>query len=364
MIKYLIPFIFAFALSYVFTFFVKKFALQNKIVDDPTTRPDRKQQTRPIPLLGGLAIFLSFNIVVLLSSKWLLGGYMLSKYLIGIFIAGLILMIGGYLDDKYDLSAKKQIVFPFLAGLIIIASGIGITYITNPLGGIFYFNSLDFTLFKINDLPYKITLLADVFTLFWLMGMSYTTKILDGLDGLVSGLTVIGSFIIFCLSLSQEVAQPETAILAIILTGACLGFLMFNFNPAKIYLGEGGSLYAGFMLGVLAIISGGKIATALLIMGIPILDLIWVIIRRLFREKKSPFKTSDRKHLHYQLLDIGFSHRQAVLFLYFLTAVFGVSSLFLQGIGKLLALMILAIVMAILGGVVVVKYRQNRKNLV
>lgn len=360
--KYFLPFILSFVLSVILTFLVRKIALKFNIVDDPKTRPDRKIHKKAIPLLGGLAIFFSFNITVLLTHHSLLGGYLLPKYLFGIFISGFIIMIGGIIDDKYNLSPKWQFLFPVTAIFATIASGIGIEYITNPLGGIFYLQQINFTLFSVNNLPYKITILADLFTFIWLMGMSYTTKILDGLDGLVSGITIIASLIIFCLSLSQNVAQPETAILAIILAGACLGFLIFNFHPAKIYLGEGGSLFAGFMLGVLSIISGGKIATALLIMGIPILDLAWVIIRRLFRDKKSPFKSADKKHLHFRLLDIGFSHRLAVLFLYFLITIFGVSSLFLAGPQKLLALGILIIFMIFLGGFIVYKYQRNKRE--
>lgn len=363
MSKFFFPFILSFILSVVLTFLVRKIALKFNIVDDPKTRPERKIHSKPIPLLGGLAIFLSFNITVLLAQHSLFGGYLLPKYLLGIFLSGLIIMLGGLIDDKYNLSPKWQFIFPITAVLITIASGIGIEYITNPLGGIFYLQQINITLFSLDSLPYKITLLADLFTFIWLIGMSYTTKILDGLDGLVSGITVIASLIIFCLSLSQNVAQPETAILAIILAGASLGFLIFNFHPAKIYLGEGGSLFAGFMLGVLSIISGGKIATALLIMGIPILDLAWVIIRRLFRDKKSPFKSADKKHLHFRLLDIGFSHRLAVLFLYFLITIFGVSSLFLAGPQKLLALGILIIFMVILGGFIVYKYKKTNNLL-
>jgi len=350
MMQYLFSFLCAFFFSFIFAFFIRKFSLRYNIVDDPAKRPASKIHDRPVALLGGVAIFLSFNLIVLFSLKYLLGGYLLPKYLWGIFLGGLILMIGGFLDDKFNLRPKYQIIFPALASLTIIASGIGIEYITNPLGGIFYLQQININLFNLNDLPYKVTLLADLFTFLWLMGMMYTTKILDGLDGLVSGITAIGSFIVFFLSLSVEVDQPETAMLAIILAGAAIGFLILNFNPAKIYLGEGGSLFTGFMLGVLAIISGGKIATALLIMGIPILDLAWVIIRRLFKDKKSPFKSADRKHLHFRLLDIGFSHRQAVLFLYFLITIFGTASLLLRGHQKLMALGVLFMVMIILGG--------------
>lgn len=353
MMQYLFSFLTALAFSFIFAFFIRKFSLKYHIVDDPLNRPDSKIHSKPIALLGGIAIFCSFNLVVLIYLKYLLGGYLLPKYLWGIFFGGLILMIGGFLDDKFNLRPKYQIIFPILASLAVIASGIGIEYITNPFGGIVYLQQFSINLFSLHDLPYKITLLADLFTFLWLMGMMYTTKILDGLDGLVSGITAIGSFIVFCLSLTSQVDQPETAMLAIILAGAALGFLILNFNPAKIYLGEGGSLFAGFMLGVLAIISGGKIATALLIMGIPILDLAWVIIRRIFKDKKSPFKNADRKHLHFRLLDMGFSHRQAVLFLYLLITIFGTASILLSSNQKILALGVLFLVMVLLGGLAV-----------
>jgi UDP-N-acetylmuramyl pentapeptide phosphotransferase/UDP-N-acetylglucosamine-1-phosphate transferase len=135
--------------------------------------------------------------------------------------------------------------------------------------------------------------------------------------------------------------------------------LILNFYPAKIFLGESGSTFAGFMLAVLAIVSGGKIATALLIMGIPLLDMIWVVAQRLLR-KQSPF-TGDRKHLHYKLTEIGLSEPQAVLFLYALTGIFGASALFLQSRGKLIALMILLVVtLAIIASLYYV-YRGRKK---
>ena len=163
--------------------------------------------------------------------------------------------------------------------------------------------------------------------------MIYTTKFLDGLDGLVSGIGTLGALILFIVSLFWDVPMSATSVLCLILAGALLGFLKYNFYPAKIFLGEAGSTFIGFMLGVLAIISGAKIATALLIMGIPVLDVIWVIIRRLISHKH--FYAGDRKHFHFRLLDAGLSHRQAVLFLYALTLIFGSSSLFLQSQDKI-----------------------------
>ena len=361
---YIVPFLLAFGLVILLTLLIKKLALKWQIVDRPGVSPERKIQKASVPLLGGLAIFLSFSLVMLgytLFSDRVLGGYMLPKYLIGITIGGLLLMIGGFLDDKYNLKPRRQIIWPILACLVIIASGIGITYITNPFGGTVYLDNIKIKLFTLDGLPYYFTLFADVFGFIWLLSMMYTTKLLDGLDGLVSGMTTIGAIVIFFLSLNKEVAQPETALLAIILAGASLGFLLFNFHPARIFLGEGGSLWTGFMLGVLSIISGAKIATTLLIMGIAILDVIWVIIRRLFFEKKSPFGTADRKHLHFRLLDVGLSHRQAVLFLWFFSLCFGLTALFFKGQQKLITLIVLATVMLILALILAVAYNKRKR---
>lgn len=360
---YIIPFLLAFALAIILTLIIRKLAFRRQIIDSPAISPERKIQKSPVPLLGGLAIFLSFTLVMLgytLFSDRVLGGYMMPKYLIGIVMGGLLLMIGGFLDDKYNIKPSKQIIWPILACLVIVASGIGITYVTNPLGGTIYLDTVKIKIFELGGLPYYLTLFADLFALIWLLGMMYTTKLLDGLDGLVSGMTTVGAIVIFFLSLNKEVAQPETALLAIILAGASLGFLLFNFHPAKIFLGEGGSLWTGFMLGVLSIISGAKIATTLLIMGIAILDVIWVIIRRLFFEKKSPFAVADRKHLHFRLLDVGLSHRQAVLFLWFLSLCFGLTALFFKGQQKLITLMILAVVMIVLAIILVVVYKKKK----
>jgi UDP-GlcNAc:undecaprenyl-phosphate GlcNAc-1-phosphate transferase len=358
--KYFIAFLVAFVLSVILTKIVMKLALKLKVVDQPNQ--ERKIHPKPIPLLGGVAIFLSFSLVVIyysFISGDILTKYYLPKYIIGFLLSGAVLMIGGFLDDKYNLKPAQQIIFPIIACLIVIASGVGIHFITNPFGGIIRLDQPKFEILRISGLPYRLAPWADLFALLWLLGMMYTTKFLDGLDGLVSGITTIGALVIFFLSFNPIVAQPQTALIAIILAGSCLGFLIFNFQPAKIFLGEGGSLFTGFALGVIAIAAGGKIATALLIMGIPILDVLWVILRRLFWEGKSPFKSADKKHLHFRLLDIGFSQRQAVLFLYFLTIFFGLSALFLQSLGKFYALVTLVAIMFVLASILVCLYKRK-----
>lgn len=364
-IIYITAFLITAALAACLSLVIKKLALKFKIVDSPLgNEAERKVHLKPIPLLGGIGIFLAFFIVAIFlafQTDYLVGKNISLASLWGVFAGGLFLMVGGFLDDKYNLAPSKQIIWPILAALSLIFAGVGPAVITNPFGGVFHLDAYSWPLFEWSEKIFYFVLLTDILTFVWLMGMMYTTKFLDGLDGLVSGITTIACVIIFFLSIATEYFQPDTALLAIITAGACLGFLFFNFHPAKIFLGEGGSLFTGFMLGTLAIIAGGKIATALLIMGIPILDVAWVIIRRTFIEKKSPFKTSDRKHLHYRLLDIGLSHRGTVIFLWLVAGLFGITTLFLQSKQKLLTLGLLFLIMLVLGAVLVILYRKKSK---
>lgn len=341
--NYILPFVLALILGFLITQIIRRLALKWKIVDYPNQ--PRKIHDQPIPLMGGAAIYLSFIILLFIfwQSGLLLDGRINSNHLLGIILGGLILIIGGIIDDKFNLKPRQAIIAPILAALAVIVLGLEIGYITNPLGGLLYLGG---------------TFWSPLLIFLWLLGMMYTTKFLDGLDGLTSGVAVIGSIVLFLVSLFWDVPMSGTSILCLILGGSTLGFLIWNFHPAKIFLGEGGSTFLGFMLGVLAVISGAKIATALLIMGIPILDVAWVIIRRTFKEKKSPF-LSDKKHLHFRLLDIGFNQRQAVLFLYLLTLLFGASAIFQQTIGKLVTLGILIIFMIGLGFWVVNRYHKK-----
>lgn len=362
---YLIAFGISFLLTVVATIGVRRLALVYNIVDRPETAPERKIQKTSTPLLGGLALYIGFilaTLIVATVSDRLIGDGMPWKYIIGIAVGGAIIVFGGSLDDRFTLSAKQQIIWPLLAALVVVATGIGIDYITNPFGGSINLHQQDIAIITISQTVFELTLWADVFALLWLLGSMYTTKFLDGLDGLVSGITAIGSIFIFIVSLSPDVSQPGTALLAALLAGACVGFLIFNWHPAKIFLGEGGSVFLGFMLGVLSIIAGSKIATALLIIGIPALDVAWVIIRRLFFERRSPF-AADRKHLHFRLLDAGLSHRKSVIFLWFLATVFGLAGLFVTGTQRALTLGILLGVMVLLAGSLVFVYHiKHQKN--
>ncbi len=318
-------------------------------IDDPSTAPDRKRHTKPIPLLGGLAVIVSSWITwgALYQQHYFTGIDLPTKYILSLILAGALIGIGGALDDRYRLTAQQQIWWTIAAVTIVVAAGIGVKFITNPLGGIIDLTAIQWTIFRWHGLPYQLTLWADVFTIIWLLGASYTTKILDGLDGLVTGLGVLGSLIVFLLTLRPEVNQPGVGLLALSLVGALTGFLFWNWHPAKVFLGESGSLYIGFMLGILSIISGGKIATALLILGLPIIDLLWVIIQRL-RNHRSPFTSADRFHLHFRLLDAGLSVRQSVTTILTLVTLFGFSTLYVSGRQKVEVLGALLLVMILL----------------
>ncbi|MDO8668392.1 MAG: MraY family glycosyltransferase [bacterium] len=325
MFFYLQIFIITLLLAAGLTFLVLKLAKKLNITDRPDS--DRKLHQGNVPLLGGLAIFLAFFIVLFIFRDQLLVGDLLIRHWLGFFVGGCFLMIGGFLDDKYNLKSIQQFIFPCLAIASVILGGVHIEKITNPFGGYFYLGAI-----------------SAVLIAFWLLGMMYTTKLLDGLDGLVSGITAIGALVIFLFTMSEKYYQPDLALAALVLAAACFGFLFFNWHPARIFLGEGGSLFLGYALGVLAIISGGKIAIALLVMGIPILDVLWTILRRL-AQGKNPFKSSDRQHLHFRLLEAGLSVRKAVLLFYAISIIFGLSALLLQSIGKVFALVALASLM-------------------
>jgi UDP-GlcNAc:undecaprenyl-phosphate GlcNAc-1-phosphate transferase len=345
---FVVAFFLAFFSSLVFTWLVKKIAWSLKILDYPNE--PRKIHQKPIPLLGGLGPFLGFATVLLffsLATPYILDLSLKLKHILGLLMGGLILIIGGFLDDRYNLKPWQQMIFSFLAILIVIISGIGIREITNPFGGVIQLVNWEKVLFWWHGVGYRLSLPADLFSLLWLLVLIYTTKLLDGLDGLVSGMTVIGTLVIFSLTLFTHWYQPEVGMVSIIGAGAFLGFLIWNWHPAKIFLGTGGSTFAGFLLGTLAIISGGKIATAFLVMGVPFLDMIWVILRRIFLEKKWP-TYPDRKHLHFRLLEVGFSQKGAVLFLWSISLFFGTLALFLQSKGKLVAICVLIVFMVCL----------------
>jgi UDP-GlcNAc:undecaprenyl-phosphate GlcNAc-1-phosphate transferase len=329
-------------LSFVLTALVKRLALRYGIVDRPSERPG-KIHTAPVPLLGGVGIFLSFSICLIVAALTTgrVIGAITWPMLIGVIAGGAILIVGGALDDIKNLPPRLQILFPLAATLDVIFCGVGVSKLSSPFGGIIY---LAAPLSGLVIFPY-------------IMGTTYATKFFDGLDGLVTGLAAIGALLIMILALTTRYFQPDVALIAAITLGAFAGFLPWNFHPAKIYLGEGGALFAGYILGVLSIISGAKIAVVLMALGVAVVDAAWVILRRALWERRSPV-SADRKHLHHRLLDAGWSQRNTVLFIWFVSAAFGAATLLLQSAGKLVAFILLAFVTLTVGVAAILKRKK------
>ena len=313
--------------STFFSYLVRKFAQKNQILDHPDQ--NRKFHSKNIPLLGGVALFISFWVPVgyLVYFNPVFGIELIDDKLFAAFIGSSILLALGIADDIKGLSARFRLFVTAFAVALSVVLGLGLSKITNPLGGIIYLSEI----------------LGGSLVFLWLLGMTYTTKITDGLDGLATGIVAIGSLMLYLLSSSSKYYQPNVALLCLIFFGVCLGFLIFNFHPASIFLGESGSLFVGYLLGVLAVISGGKVAIALLAMAIPVFDLARVIIIR-WRLGVAVFD-GDRRHLHYRLVDLGVPPALVTLVYYFVAAIFGFSALYLSSVPKLVIIFLLMLFM-------------------
>jgi UDP-GlcNAc:undecaprenyl-phosphate/decaprenyl-phosphate GlcNAc-1-phosphate transferase len=275
-------------------------------------RPEKYGLDRkPIPYYGGILIFLAFLISVLVFVD-------LSKEVVGLLAASFLIVLIGVLDDWLRLNPFLRIFVQVLAALVLIWAGIGILSITNPLGGVF---ELD------REVLYGVPVLGALFTVIWIVAITNTMNFLDGVGGLSSGVSFIASLTIFFLSVRPDIhvdpaSQLTVASIALILAFVTLAFLVFDFPPAKILMGDSGSTFFGFVLATLAIFSGGKVATAFLVLGIPILDAGWVISRRLFEGKK-PWQ-GDLKHLHHRLLELGLEEHMVLYVIYGFAGLFGV----------------------------------------
>jgi len=329
MILYSIPFAAAFLSAIILTPLVGRVARRLGLVDIPGE--PKHVHRAPVPRMGGVALFLPFLLAVGVSLLLPVDRQdPLELHRIAGLLLGSAIVFGvGLWDDRRPLGPFPQLAVQFVAASLAIAFSINITEIANPFGGMIAFS-----------VPVAVAL-----TLFWLLGMMNTVNWLDGLDGLAGGVTVIASILLF--AHSYRLGQHSVALLPLALAGCVLGFLPFNFHPARVFMGTSGALFLGFVLGGLAIIGGAKMATALLVMGIPILDVAWQIINRL-RLGRSPF-LGDRGHLHHRLLDLGLSQRRVVLIFYLLCATFGGLALVLaSGLQKLLLLLGMGLVALVL----------------
>lgn len=285
---------------------------------------------RPLVRLGGVVLFVALTLTVLIFLP-------LDKNLSALILGGLWLTIVGTIDDVFNLSPLVLGGAHLVAALILVLGGLGIDFVTNPLsflGGpkIFQLDLWQIP-FEIKGVIYQLTVLADLFTVLWVFALINIVDWLDGLDGLATGVGVIASAVI--LGISLIFYTPVTATLSLALGGVLLGFLVFNFSPAKILLGSGGYLL-GFFLAVLGIYSGGKVATALLVLALPVLDTLLVLLNRFRRGQ--PLHLGDKTHLHHRLLEKGRSVRQVVLLEWGLCGLLGAAAVFLTGWKKLLAI--------------------------
>jgi UDP-GlcNAc:undecaprenyl-phosphate GlcNAc-1-phosphate transferase len=284
----------------------------------------------PIPYPGGIVFYIVFTLSILIFFP------LDSKY-IGLLVAITLLVIVSFIDDRKGLSPRFRLVIQFLSATIIALSGIGIETLTNPLGGSpLLLDQVQWT-FILGGHLMTFSLFSYLFTVLWIVLFINTLNWLDGIPGLVSGISGIGFLVVFLLSLflsmrtmvgADEILNAQkVAELAIIGVGACFAFVWFDFYPPKMIMGDTGSMLLGFMIAVLAIYSGSKVATTFLVLGFPVFDALFVILRRLY-QKKSPF-AGDMGHFHHRLLRIVKSERKTLFSMYLICALFGFSALML-----------------------------------
>lgn len=328
---YFTPFILAAIISFFLTPLVIKLAKTFGFIDIP--KDDRRVHKKPMPLAGGLAIFISITSL----SFYFLN---INKTMISLIIGSTIIIISGLIDDKIGLSPKLKIVFQVLAALVLIAGNIKIEFFTNPFG----IESL--LVLKYLSIPV---------TIFWVCGITNTINLIDGLDGLAVGVSMICA--ISMLFLTNGNNHTEAALLCALVAGACLGFLPFNFNPAKIFMGDTGALYLGFMLSFIAIEGVMKQAAILtifipvIVLGVPVFDTAFAMLRRKLQGKS--ITEADKGHLHHRLLNKGLNQKQTVLILYTISATFGIIANFIAKYksNEALIISLLLVVVIILVGV-------------
>ena len=302
-------------------------------------KPDaRKVHKKPIPRIGGLAIYAGFMAaVIFVAIKFGLDAEMVRET-VGLVLSGSLIVALGLIDDYKNLPAKIKLLGQIgAAALLVAAFDVRIDFITDPFGDYIYLEWF-----------------AVPATMFWLVGLTNTVNLIDGLDGLAAGVSAIASFTIMLIALEQNFIL--VAVLTAALAGAALGFLKYNFNPAQIFMGDTGSMFLGFMLAGISVTGAVKsVATIALVvpvfaLGLPILDTTFAIVRRV--RGGVPIFKPDKGHLHHRLLSVGFTQRQAVLLMYVISALFGLSAIALTAVSSQIAVLILfVVVVAIFYGV-------------
>lgn len=345
-----IPFFVALLITFVVTPFVIKLAKKFKLIDDPKThRHPAILHTKPVPRAGGVSMYISLLITTLIFLP-------LSQSLSAILVANFFVVLIGLLDDKYDISPYLRFVGNVFCASIVVFSGITIPFITNPLGGILHFKDMTFMI-GANPITISLESVLAIVWIVWIMNMLNWSK---GVDGQMPGIAAISSIIIGIASLRFSVltdSNIHASQIAFILAGSAVGFLFFNFHPAKIFPGYSATVL-GFTIGVLSILSGVKLATAVLVMGIPTADALFTIIRRILA-KKSPF-WHDRGHLHHLLLERGYSQRNIAFFYWLMSFLLGIVALTLSSRGKVFAIILVIVLVG--GFILFLRYLSRERS--
>lgn len=334
--KEIIYLILTFVVAFIFTFaatpIAYRFAFKIGAIDVP--KDSRRMHKKPIPRLGGIAIVFGFMLAVCCFGK-------MTRELAAILVGATIIFVVGIVDDCRDLNAKFKFLVQIAAALVVMFGGnIRITVFTNP--NIF------------SDNPYLVLpwWLSVITTVIWIVFITNAVNFIDGLDGLAAGVSAIMSVSLVFISL--RVGEYWVAAVGLALMGACFGFLPFNFNPAKIFMGDSGSTFLGFILASLSVQGVFKsyaiisFAVPLLILGLPLFDAMFAMIRRIYNGK-SPM-AADRGHLHHRLIDMGFSQKQTVFILYAISGVLGITAVLLAEYGSMRALILLIAVLVLIVG--------------
>jgi UDP-GlcNAc:undecaprenyl-phosphate GlcNAc-1-phosphate transferase len=325
----ILPFLCALTASLAITLITISVYKALGLVDKSTTKDHPKHiHTKPVPRGGGIPIFMAMVFATLLFIK-------VDTQIAGIFAGALILTIAGILDDLFDISPYLRLIIGSIAALIVVSTGIGIAYISNPLGvGVLHFN---------------LNIISGGLTVLWIVwAMNFVNMGAKGLDGQLPGVTVIAAIVMGILSFRfvNDITAWPSAYLSFALSGAYAGLLIFNMYPQKIMPGWGGGALSGYFLAVLSILSGAKVATALIVLGVPLMDVIYVIFRRIAAGKSPVW--GDTNHLHHQLLKLGWSKRQVAMFYWLVTALLGTLALQLNSQMKIYTILLIAVVV---GGV-------------
>ncbi len=303
-------------------------------VDQPDAR---KVHTVPIPRIGGIGIYLAFmSAIAFVTAITPFQGETL-RTITGLLISGTLMFLVGIIDDYKNLPAKIKLLGQIIAaGVLVVGYDVRVDFITNPFGDYIYLEWL-----------------AVPATLFWLVGLTNTVNLIDGLDGLAAGVSALAAATIFLVAMEQNFFLITIFMAAI--AGAAFGFLFYNTNPARIFMGDSGSLFLGFMLASISIIGAVKSAATIalivpiLALGIPIFDTTFAILRRFIGGQ--PIFKPDKGHLHHRLLKLGFTQRQAVFLMYVISAILGLSAIALTEVNSTIAIMILiAVVISIFYG--------------